>query len=55
MSWKTERFLGQLRPMDGQQADRPETEPVERPTTETPMLPHRSQPKQQSLFPGVAQ
>ena len=50
MSWKTDAYLRQLRPMDGQQADRPETEPVERPTTETPMLPHQSHPAQQPLF-----
>lgn len=55
MSWKTERFLAMLRPMDGQQADRPETEPAEETTTETPMLLHRSQrvhPNQQPLFTG---
>jgi len=49
--------LSRLRPMDGQQADRPETESDEATTTETPMLPHRSQrvhPNQQPLFTGVA-
>jgi len=31
-----------------------ETEPAEKTTTETPMLPHRSHRNQQPLFAGVA-
>jgi hypothetical protein len=57
MSWKTNAYLEQLRHMDGQQADTSVTEPAEETTTETPMLPHRSQPvhpNQQPLFAGVA-
>ena len=53
MSFKTDFYLSLLRPMEGQQADRPETEPDETTTTEPPMHPHRSQPsnpEQQSLF-----
>ena len=45
MSWKTDAYLRQLRPMDGQQADRPETEPVERPTTDFGFGGKRRHPK----------
>ena len=55
MSWKTNAYLRQLRPMDGQQADRPETEPVVR--TDTPPEAHDAtasepavHPNQQPLF-----
>jgi hypothetical protein len=53
MSVMKHLYLSQLRPMDGQQADPPETESRET-ETETPKLPHRSHPNQQPLFAGVA-
>ncbi len=55
MSWKTNAYLRQLRPMDGQQADGPETEPVVR--TDTTPEAHDAtasepavHPNQQPLF-----
>lgn len=52
MSVMKHLYLSQLRPMDGQQADPPETESRET-ETETPKLPHRSHPNQESLLEAI--